>query len=230
MNYHSIYYASEKIGRGGFPQSQNTEMEAGRKVTDPDFIWNLRGDTKPHFKPYVGTLVLQDGSTITDFISSAVVSTGFVCSNKVEGLVKQANFGNTHFYNLQIKHKEIIYSNYGLMHCLNNYVDKIDYERSRFKKMRIENNKWVSEPHSIRDYAEISQTKIDFTKNKYGEWSRLEPSEIYLTEKSKIEHDIFNIWGVTFRTYISEKLRTQFEKGKITGLQFNFDTEPLKIF
>jgi len=230
MEYYSIHYASSKIGRGGFPQAQNSEMEPGKKVTDPDFIWNLHGDTKPNFKPYIGTLVLRNGSAVTDFISSAVVSTGFVCSNKAKGLVKQTNFGDTQFYDLKIKHKNLIYSNYGLMHCLNNYADKIDYQKSSFKRLRIENNKWVIEPHTVRDYEELHQTKIEFMHNKYGEWSKLEPSEIHLSEKTKIDHDIFTIWGVTFRTYISERLRTQFEKEKITGLQYNFDTEPLIIF
>ncbi len=59
MQYYSIHCAATKIGRGGFPQSQNIEMKEGKKVTDDDFIWNLLGDRLPKFKPYIGTLIFK---------------------------------------------------------------------------------------------------------------------------------------------------------------------------
>ena len=92
MNYFSIHCAIKKIGRGGFPQAQNIEIELGRKVTDSDFVWELRSDLLPDFKPYIGTLVLQNGSTLTDFISSAVISTEFVCSKKVKDIIEKQFF------------------------------------------------------------------------------------------------------------------------------------------
>jgi hypothetical protein len=55
MQYYSLHCAAKKIGRGGFPQVQNIELEEGRKVTDSDFVWQLRGDRFPEFNPYIGT-------------------------------------------------------------------------------------------------------------------------------------------------------------------------------
>lgn len=112
MNYFSIHYAIKNIGRGGFPQVQNIEMEPGRKVTDSDFVWELRSDLLPDFKPYIGTLILQNGSTLTDFISSAVISTGFVCSKKVKEIIEKQSFKNLRFYELTIKHKGFYYNNF----------------------------------------------------------------------------------------------------------------------
>lgn len=136
MKYYSIHYATSNIGRGGFPQAQHSEMAIGKTVHDPDFVWKLRGNTFPNFQPYIGRLIVEDGSVVTDFISSAIVATGFICNDKVEAIVRQHACGDTHFYPLEIKHKGINYDDYKLMHCLNNYADKIDYEQSEFKRIR----------------------------------------------------------------------------------------------
>src|SRR5687767_12636858 len=120
MQYYSLHCSATKIGRGGFPQAQNIEIAEGRKVTDDDFIWNLRGDCFPNFKPYIGTLILQKGSALTDFISAAMIGKGFVCSDRVRNIVAQHNMGKTAFYELSIKHKDTFYSNYQLMHSVNN--------------------------------------------------------------------------------------------------------------
>jgi hypothetical protein len=133
MNYFSIHYAIKKIGRGGFPQAQNIEMEPGRKVTDSDFVWELRSDYLPDFKPYIGALVLQNGSTLTDFISSSIISTGFVCSEKVKEIIEKHNFKKLNFYELTIKHKGIYYNNFYLMHNVNSYTDKIDFLNILFR-------------------------------------------------------------------------------------------------
>lgn len=229
MLYHSIGYATRKIGRGGFPQSQHSDLEFGKKVTDPDYVWNLRGDEMPLFKPYIGTVVLRDGSAITDFISSATISVGFVCSDTVQSLVKRTNFGKTYFHDLSLKHKNTIYPNYTLMHCLNNYSTKIDYNKSIFKRLRVENNEWVGDRYNIKSFEEARGEKTKMMRNVYGDWNRLEPSIIKLKEGDSIVHDIFTIWGITFRVYASERLRQLFDKAKITGLQYNFDSEPLEI-
>ena len=225
MKYYSLHYATSKIGRGGFPQAQDIEMEAGKKVTDPDFVWNLKGDTLPNFNPYIGTLILRDGSAATDFISSAIISTGFVCSDKALSIIKQFSFGNTYFYELGIKHKGLLYDKYKLIHCLNNYAVKIDYENSVFKRLKVENNKKVGEPYIVHNLEEVLMIKKEFSKNKYGDWCYLEPFTIRFKEEFKPIHDIFIIWGVTYKTYISESLRNVFDKSKITGIQYDFDGE-----
>jgi hypothetical protein len=229
MKYYSIHYAINKIGRGGYPQAQDIEMEVGKKVTDPDFIWNLRGDTLPNFQPYIGTLILRDGSAVTDFICSAIISTGFVCNDKVVSVINEYSFGDTHFYKLGLKHKGLMYDNYKLMHCLNNYVYKIDYEKSEFKRLRIESNKKIDERYIVHNLEEVLVIKKELSKNKYGDWCYLEPSKIKFQENLKPIHDIFTIWGATYKTYISERLRTALDKSKVTGIQYDFDGEHVEF-
>ena len=230
MLYHSLGCAIRKIGRAGFPQSLGNELEPGKMVTDPDYVWKLRGDERPSFMPYVGTVILRNGSAITDFISSATITSfAFICSDRVQSIVKSLEFGDTYFYDLKVKYKESTYFNYSLLHCLNNYVNQINYQQSEFKKLRIENNQWVGEQIKVRSYEDVKDIKNVFRNNGYRDWTRLEPSIISLNDNDKIVHDIFTIWGITYRVYVSEKLLSMFDKAKITGMQYNFDSEPLEI-
>lgn len=225
MKYYSLHYAIKKIGRGGYPQAQDIELASGKMVTDPDFVWNLRGDSFPDFQPHIGTLILTDGVAVTDFISSAIISTGFVCNSKVEAIVKQQRLGNTRFYELAIRHKGVIYDNYKLMHCINNYADKIDYENSEFRRLRIENNKKVGYKYIVHSLKQVLALKEEHLKNESGNWWYLAPLTIKFRDGFRPVHDIFIIWGVTYKTYISERLRDVLDKEKITGIDYDFDGE-----
>jgi hypothetical protein len=222
MQYYSLHCAATKIGRGGFPQVQDIELEEGRKVTDDDFIWQVRGDRFPDFKPYVGTLLLKNGSTLTDFISASMVSTGFVCSDKARSIIEEHKMGMTNFYELSLKHKEITYHNYQLMHCINNYVDKIDFNKSIFHIQRLENNQKVSKAQTIQNLDEYIGLSKQLNKNTYGNWQFLVPITIRFKDDFQPEHDMFVIWGITYKTYVCERLKTAFEKNKITGIMFDF--------
>jgi hypothetical protein len=223
MKYYSIHYAIKKIGRGGFPQAQNIEMEPGRKVTDRDFAWELRADLLPDFKPYIGTLVLQNGSTLTDFISSATISMGFICNEKVKKIIEKHNFDKLRFYELIIKHKGIYHNNFYLMHNVNSYTNNIDFPNSKFNIYKIENNKWLAEKIKIVDFSQYKELSEKMRRNKYGDWQKIEAEEIKFVNDFKIMHDIFNLFGVNSKTYISDNIKTEFEKNKITGIQYNLD-------
>ena len=223
MQYYSLHCAATKIGRGGYPQAQNIEMEEGRKVTDEDFVWNLRGDCFPDFQPYIGTLILQKGSAVTDFISAAIISTGFVCSDKARNIIEEHKMGKTKFYELGIKHKETYYSNYQLMHSVNNYVDRVDFDKSVFHIQRLENNQKIGKIQSIANLEEFIELSKKLSKNTtYGDWQYVVPMTIRFKDNFQPEHDIFFIWGLTYKTYVSEKLRAAFEKNKVTGIMFDF--------
>lgn len=222
MNYFSAHYAIHKIGKGGFPQSRNIEMEPGRMVTDVDFVWNLQFNKLPDFEPYIGTLILQNGSTLTDFISSATVSMGLVCNEKIKKIIEKHKTKNVRFYKLSIKHKNIYYNNYYLMHNTNNYVDKVDFENSVFEIFRIENNTWIGKIIKIKTFEEYSKLNKELTNTKYGEWQKIEPKEIRFKNSFKPEHDIFNLFGINTKTYFSEELKTYFDENRITGIQYNF--------
>lgn len=223
MNYFSAHYAVKKIGRGGFPQSQDIEMEPGRMVTDDDFVWNLQFDKLPDFNPYIGTLILQDGSILTDFISSAIISVGFVCSEKVKKIVEKQKTTNLRFYNLSVKHKNIYYNNYYLMHSVNNYDNKVDFESSVFQIFRIENNSWFGKNIILKDFDEYTKLIKELSNNKYGDWQKIEAKEIRFKNNFKPEHNIFNLFGINSHIYFSEQLKKDLDENKITGIQYNAD-------
>lgn len=222
MQYYSLHYGIQKIGRGGYPQVRDIELEEGRMVTDDDFVWKLLGDRFPDFKPYIGTLILQKGSAVTDFISSAIISTGYVCSDKARNIIEEHKIDMTNFYELSIKHKGTYYSNYQLMHCINNYVDKVDFNKSVFHIQRMENNQKIGKVQPIKNLEEyISLSKQPRNNKIYDDWRYLVPITIRFKDGFQPVHDIFLIWGITYKTYISDQLKTAFEKNKVTGVKFD---------
>lgn len=222
MEYYSLHCATKQIGRGGYPQVQDIELEIGKKVTDSDFVRQLNGDRFPEFIPYIGTLILQKGSAVTDFISAAMISTGFVCSDKAMNIIKEHILGMTKFYKLSLRHKGVDYQNYQLMHCINNYVDKVDFDRSVFHIQKLENNEKIGKVQSIENLHEYLQLSKQLNKNSYGDWQFLVPITIRFKDDFKPEHDMFLIWGITYKTYISERLKADLEKNKVTGVMFDF--------
>jgi hypothetical protein len=227
MEYYALHEACYKIGRCTYPQVQDFESEPGRMVTDPDFVYQLRGDTKPIIPPYAGTLLLQKGATATDFLSSAHISWAFVCTEKAEAIIKQFNYGDTDFYPVTVKHRENIYQHYKLMHCTNCYTSLIDYKKSDFRRIRIRNNTRESETYPIRDLAHLQEQRKLFFRNAYGDWTYIAPFTIRFKNGYKPTNDIFNIWPADIRTFISDPLKQAFDIARITGIQYNFDQAPV---
>lgn len=228
MKYYSIDNATSEIGKN-FPQVQNIEMAVGKTVNDPDFAWRIEADKVPNFKPYIGTLILKDGSLMTDFISTSILSHGFVCNEKVENIIRKYSFGITNFYELGVKYNEQLYDNYKLMHCVNNYAKIIDYTKSDFKRLKIENNMKVGERYSINSFDEFVTLKNNLSKNKYGDWCFIEPITIKFEDGFHPTHDIFIIWNLTTKFYVSERLREDFENSQISGIQYDFDVEHINF-
>jgi hypothetical protein len=224
MKYYSLYEATSEIGKN-FPQAQNLELMQGKTVNDPDFFWKMEGDKQPDFKPYIGTLIVKKGSLLTDFISTSMLDIGFVCNEKVRSIILQHSYGNTNFYDLNLKHDGTQYNTYKLMHCVNNYAESVDCENSEFKRLKIEDNKKVGDRYLVSSFEEAVAVKKDLSKNLYGDWCYLEPFTVKFKDDFKPMHDIFKIWGLTYKTYVSEKLRDSFEKNNITGVQYDFDGE-----
>ncbi|TKB96178.1 hypothetical protein [Pedobacter cryotolerans] len=225
MEYYSLHYGIKNIGRTSFPQAQDIEMESDRKVTDKDFIWNVEGNAFPDFNPYIGTLVLRNGAAVTDFISSAIISVGFVCSGKVQEIIANYDTANIQYYEVGIKHKELYHPNYKLLHCVNSYTERVDFTNSIFRKTRVENNTKVGEVVAIGSIGQFRALYEELRKNRYGDWTSLVPVNIKFKNDYYPEHDIFTVWGITNKTYISARLRTAFEKGKVTGVMYDFDGE-----
>jgi len=221
LEYYSLHYATTKIGRGGYPQSQDIELEPGRTVHDSDFVWRLMHDRFPSFNPYLGTLILQEGAAVTDFISAATISVGFVCSNRVRDILLEYNIGETHFYEQSFKHKGQLYTNYNLLHCINNATRLIEFDNSLFQLVRYQNNNKIVKEQMVMDLDEYLWYKHNMSSNTSGDWQSIEPIHIHF-KTGKIPPDIFHIREVDNKTYISQRLKTAFEFNKVTGIMYDW--------
>lgn len=221
MEYYSLHNATTKIGRGGYPQSQEIELEVGRTVHDSDFVWRLMHDRFPDFKPYLGTLILQKGATVTDFISAATISVGFVCSDRVRDILLDFNIGETQFYEQAIKHKGQLYPNYNLLHCINNATSIIEFDNSVFQLVRYQNNNKIVRKQMVIDIDEYLWFRNNMSSNSSGDWQSIEPIHIHF-KTGKIPPDIFSIREIDYKTYISHRLKSTLEFNKVTGIMYDW--------
>lgn len=221
MEYYSLHNATTKIGRGGFPQSQNIELEPGRTVHDSDFVWRLTHDRFPNFNPYLGTLILQKGAAVTDFISAATISVGFICSSRVRDILVEHDIGETQFYKQNIKHKDQLYPNYYLLHCINNATCIVEFEKSVFQLVRHQNNTKIVREQRVIDIDEYLWFKQNMSSNSSGDWQSIEPTHIHF-KTGEIPPDIFQFREIDYKTYISQRLKSAFESNKVTGIMFDW--------
>lgn len=125
--------------------------------------------------------------------------------------------------NLQLNTKDFIITIFYLMHNVNSYTNKIDFPNSKFNKYKIENNKWIGEKVKIADFSHYRELNERLRMNRYGDWQKIETEEIKFLNDFKITEDIFSLYGINSRTYISDNIKTEFEKNKISGIQYDYD-------
>lgn len=205
----------KNIGRGGFPQSQNIHLEQGKTVHDKDFIWNIGDSSFPDFTPNIGTLIIQNGAKLTDFISSATISSGFIVSSKVKLILEKFNLAPTRFYSCSLSHKGTIINEYYFLHTLNNTEIDIDFTRSVFQVKRFEE---VIDRIVFRDFNELQNKTKEL--NEAIEYYTLQYESIFIKQSKNEKLDLFKLGDAGYGTYISNKLREAFEDAKLSGINY----------
>jgi hypothetical protein len=222
MEYYSLHNATTKIGRAGFPQSIESELEEGRSVWDDDYVWKLEHGVSPSFEPYLGTILVRKGATVTDLISTVAVTSGFVCSDRFKSLLERFVCGDTKFYPLFLRHVNNVYQSYYLMRCTNDYSDKVDFPKSKFILERQENEEILEELVPIESLEHYQRVAEDRNAGKMRPWIIFRPKEICFKSGFSPEHDLFVLKGIDIKTYVSQSLKGAIERAKMTGLTFDF--------
>ena len=222
MKFYSIKNSIDDIGEGGFPQSQTIDLDHGRTVRDYDFIWNIHWNQKPNFQPYIGTIVLEDKSTLTDFISSATVSSGFLCSERAKKIIDKYDNGQVYFYPLNVRHKNNIYTDYWYLHCTNDISDNIDLPNCLFQLFYFDGLTKFTNPLQIESAEMLEEINEKLLFRRDGsKWTDIEPTRIKFKSGFQITDNIFNIGRIDFKQYVSDQLKTELEKHNITGIRYN---------
>lgn len=195
-----------------YPQTDGIEGEKTFSNDNSFHVFNHHGFPS-HFENS-DIIKIHHTSKLTDFISSAIITAhGFIVNERVKQIFESFSIINHRFYNIKIKYRNIINTDYYWFHMYwENALSFIDYEKSVFEIKRFSD--------SFGEIEIESESDLIFKKGQLRP-KMITPKKLVLRNPGK---DIFySPTGI--EVIISEVVLDKLEKEKITG----FETRKLEI-
>jgi hypothetical protein len=221
MQYFSIKTSPEKkiIGTE-YPQIQTMDGTVNRKA--PNSLYNVNSDAFPNFVPNLNYFLLHKNAKLSDVLSAAMISYGFILNDKVKSILQQHKLPPHEFYPATVNHNGRFYNNYFWFFYISDVLDFIDYDKTRFfvcdmVDNKIEDCKIIHSADLLRNLKEIlpDDRKIN--------------SDLVFFKKTLIErYDLFKITFGDYRSYISERLYDNLKNNNITGFNISA-TEQISV-
>jgi hypothetical protein len=211
MDFYNISNSFDSKEIGCYPQS--TEMGCGYNHLRPDSIKHVQLKKIPDFTPDTGCFVLRYRAKLTDFISAAIISNGFIVSSKVKSIMEKFNLGKHAFFPAKVSKKDKIYDDY--FWFIFEPIDLsffIDYNKTVFYLTDTDRNKIkMLEIHSVEMHKNIIRqfTYSDCIDSDLVFFIKDAPSNLDL-----IESPVFD-----YSMHISTELAQQLKINNITGLR-----------
>lgn len=210
----------KKIIGNQYPQIQTMGGTVNRDAQDS--IYNVYSNKFPDFTPNLNHFILHANARLTDALSAAMISYGFIVNEKVKAIFEQYKLPQHKFYPATVKHNEKIYNNYYWFFFISDVLDFIDYDKTSFFITDLVDNK-IEDCKSIKSSMDIKKLKDALIGKGY-----INAEIIYLKESISISYDLFKITLGDYRTYISEKLNEDLINQKVTGFDI-FPTPKISI-
>jgi hypothetical protein len=198
---------TEEVGNE-YPQIQ----EMGGSMLESDFrsIYDFPIRTLPDYNPNLDYLILHAKSKLSDFISAAHISNGFIISKKVKEILQSCNLPEHRFYPTTILFQGEKHT-YWWFKYIGDIEDKIDYSKTQFLIIDSFSNK---EELPILSQEEL----INKWKMNIGKMKDFRSVKIYFKKDFKNQLDLFELGRFDGRTCISKKLADKFTSNTVTGI------------
>ena len=208
MNYFEISNSTRKDVGFIFPQSES--MCSNYPYSSKVSVYNIGSIKKLDFKPNLDSFKLVSSAKVTDFISASTLPTGFLVNKKVKDIIERFNTKDCDFHSASIISNNEKYSNYYWLHLYTDVCKLIDFKTSVFY---LTNSIGVKIERilisSIQEYKSII--------------NGLDASQDIIYDKLNItnenELDLFKLTRISSSTFISERLKKEFEEMKISGIE-----------
>jgi hypothetical protein len=206
------YYLSEDYNGdiiGCYPQSH--KMGFNYNHLDKHSLKFIKPDSIPEFTPKTGCFILENKAKLTDCISSAVLSTGFLMSEKAKLIFEKHSIGEHIFYQTKIFHKDIVFDNYYILLFKSIDIKSfIDFKRTQF---------FITDLGGIKKYQIKINSKDELQERffKLGLGEKIDSDTIILTSNFPTNVDLFRAPIYNFSTYISSRLSDALEENQISG-------------
>lgn len=213
MQYYLIKTSIEKTIIGPeYPQIQTMGGNVNRDA--PNSLYNVYSNEFPSFVPNLNYFILHKNANLTDVLSAAMISYGFIVNNKVKNILEQFNLPPHIFYSATVEHNGKFYDNYFWFFFTGDILDFIDYDRTKFYitdmvDNKIEDCKNINSVISFKNLKEILPDDRDIN------------SDLIFLKKSTLDnYDLIKIPFGNYRSYVSEKLFNKLNID-ITGFSFS---------
>lgn len=216
MSYFQIEHAFDSKVVGCYPQS--TQMGCDYNHSRPDSIDNVDVNKVPSFIPFTGCFVLQKQAKLTDFISTAILPTGFIVSEKAKNVMVQFKLGKHAFFPTKISYRDKVYDDYFWFifepidlsyHIDYNFTEfyLTDFNGTRIRQMKIKT-------------AEELKNTLQFVAEETSGGNKIQSPALYIKGDYAKEYDFIELPISPYDTLISDRLKQQFTLNYITGIRF----------
>lgn len=193
-----------------YPQIQTVDGTVDRAA--PDSFYKVYANVFPDFIPNLNYLVLHKDAIFTDVLSAAMISSGFIVSEKTKNILSQHKLPPHKFYPAIVEHNGVFYPNYSWFFYVCDILDYINYQQTDFyisglfgKKM--EDCKDIASSNLLRSLIE----GLPYDR-------RVDSNLIYFNEQLLEKLDLFKISLGSYHTYISETLYDALIANSISGI------------
>jgi hypothetical protein len=212
MKFFQIEKSSERkvIGRE-YPQIQTSGGTVNAKA--PDSYYNVYSNVFPDFIPNLNYLVLHEDAILTDVLSAAVISSGFIVNEKVKNVLSQHKLPPHKFYPATIEHRGVFYQNYSWFFYVCDVLDYINYQQTEFYigdffGKKIESCENITSSNLLRSLMEV----LPFGR-------AVNSSLVYFNEQLSEQLDLFKVSFGNYGTYVSEALYDALSTNSISGIE-----------
>src|SRR5215207_4672214 len=181
-----------------YPQIQTMDGTVNKNA--PDSLYNVYPDELPDFIPNLNHFVLEKSAIVTDVLSAAMISYGFIVNEKVKDILCGHRLPTYQFYPATIKHNGTFLKNYYWFFYISDVLDFIDYGKTRFFITDMVDNK-IEECRNIGSAQRLRSLKevLPDDRNVHSDC-------IFFEKALTASFDLFKVSFGNYRTYISERL------------------------
>lgn len=209
MKYYILKNSNEKKDVGSqYPQIQ--EIGGTMHKDAPDSIYKVPSGRFPDFIPNLNYLNLHPKAKLTDVLSAAHISNGFILSQKVKNIFDEFNLIEHRYYPAIINHNGTLYKDFFWFCPIGDLVDYIDFNRTEFYITDSFNEKFQI---NIENKEDLKQTYNDISS-----LNKIRTYKYYFISNHSPNKDLFFINFADSRLIISESLENKLQQEKITGI------------
>lgn len=197
-----------------YPQVQ--KMAPGYNYKAPNSVHALSREVEkiPDYEPNLDYFIVQGRAKLSDILSVAPVSGGFLMSAKLKNILEQFRLPTHKFYPAKLQHKKQFYDYYW-MHIICDLTDYVDYPNSTFFVYYnySQNLGYIN----ISSKEELIQKKQKLKSDNPGKTVTIWADKLTLSQSFNKKLDLFEVGTFDANYYISESLCQAITNAKVSG-------------